>query len=67
MPVNTAGWVGAVGAKKTASSSFGLWVSAKYIHFAHAVFAFLGHFIFLMGILKVPRWFGLKILILKHF
>ena len=32
----------------------------------YAFFAFLRHFRFLMGILKVPRWFGLKILILKH-
>ena len=28
--------------------------------------AFLIHFKFLMGIIKVPRWFGDKILILKH-
>ena len=60
MPVNT-GWVGAVGAKTTEFS--GLRVSAKYIHSAHA---FLGHLIFLMGMIKVSRCFGLKILILKH-
>ena len=46
--------------------SLGLRVSAKYIHSAHAFFAFLGHLIFLMGMIKVSRCFGLKILILNH-
>ena len=41
--------------------SLGLRVSAKYIHSA-----FLGHLIFLMGMIKVSRCFGLEILILKH-
>ena len=50
----------------TAVASLGLWVSAKYIHSAHTFFAFLGHFRFLMGIIKVSRWIGLKILHLKH-
>ena len=43
--------------------SLGLRVSAKYIHSAHA---FLGHLIFLMGMIKVSRCFGLEILILNH-
>ena len=46
--------------------SLGLRVSAKYIHSAHAFFAFLGHLIFLMGMIKVSRCFGLEILILNH-
>ena len=31
-----------------------------------AFFAFSGHLRFLMGIIKVSRWFGLEILIIKH-
>ena len=46
--------------------SLGLRVSAKYIHSAHAFFAFLGNLIFLMGMIKVSRCFGLEILILNH-
>ena len=32
----------------------------------HAFYAFLRHFRYLMVIIKVPRWFGQEILILKH-
>ena len=41
-------------------------LDAKYIHSVHAFSAFLRHFRFLMGIIKVPRWFRHKILFLKH-
>ena len=51
----------------TVQPLWGLWVSVKYIHdFTHVFSANSRHFRFSMGIIKVPRWFGHKILILKH-
>ena len=50
----------------TVQPSLGLHVSAKYLHSAHAFSAFLRHFRYLMGIIKVLRWFEHKILVLKH-
>ena len=50
----------------TVQPSLGLRVSAKYLHSAHAFSMFLRHFRYLMGIIKVPRWFRHKILNRKH-
>ena len=50
----------------TVQPSLGLLVSAKYLHSVHAFSAVLRHFRYLMGIIKVLRWFEHKILVLKH-
>ena len=50
----------------TAQPSLGWLVSAKYLRSVHTFSAFLRHFRYLMGIIKVPRWSGHEILIPKH-